>query len=67
MTEEEIDAFYKQVEVLRLRRGRTPGTWVMPDGVTFRNVPDRPDLRPLTPEQGQETFEHIRKSLELND
>jgi hypothetical protein len=67
MTEEEIDDFYRQVGALKLRRTAVPTVWVMPDQRTFRNVPDRPVLRRLTREMGQETLEILRKSLELSE
>jgi hypothetical protein len=65
MTDEEIDDFYRQVLVLKLRKTAVPTVWVMPDQRTFRNVPDRLALRRLTREMGQETLEFLRKSLEL--
>jgi hypothetical protein len=67
LTDEEIDDFYGQVAALKLRRTAVPTVWVMPDQHTFRNVPDRPALRRLTKEMGQETLEILRKSLELSE
>jgi hypothetical protein len=65
MTEEEIDEFYSQVEVLRLPRTGHPTVWVMPDGVSTRTVSDRPILRKATKAMGDEELERLRKSLEL--
>jgi hypothetical protein len=67
MTDEEIDDFYRQVAALKLRRTAVPTVWIMPDQRTFRNVPDRPALRRLTNDMGQEALEMLKKSLELSE
>ena len=66
MTDEEIDALYRAVKAWGLFQ-RTPGTWGlrMPDGsMEWRNVMERAELRPLTPEAGREHLERIKAWVE---
>jgi hypothetical protein len=66
--EAELDRFYQEVGVLRLRQDpKVETVWWMPDGVTHRNVPPRHHLRKLSREARAEILERLRESLELYD